>query len=347
MKKRPLVSILIPNYNYARYLEHCFESILAQTYTNYEVIFRDNASTDNSYEIALKYQKKFEKKGIYCSVIRNKRNIGSNANSFLCEREEHGEIRYFLASDDAIAPTFLERTVDIFERYPSVGLVMVNREELDDDNNIHKIAPFYNKDCVIPAESQAAVFMMAGIAIPCQRICRVGIELRSKKMMRSLQVAGDWFYNFFSVCVHDAAYLTDSLCQYRVHGGNETNESEKQLVGVMEHYQLINYFAGMARNVGFYKAAARRDEAVKKLASMCIRYAVKMFFNGLYDIAAKYLAMAPAFDRTILENQDYVKAKIVLDSPETCRKQLAKELLGAYLTERKKSYDPPEDAILI
>ena len=48
----PLVTICIPNYNYGRYLRTCLESILKQTYANLEVHFSDNASTDDSYEIA-------------------------------------------------------------------------------------------------------------------------------------------------------------------------------------------------------------------------------------------------------------------------------------------------------
>lgn len=61
----PLVSILIPNYNYERYLKGCLESVLNQTYPNYEVIFSDNNSTDNSYDLALSYLPKFKEKNIF------------------------------------------------------------------------------------------------------------------------------------------------------------------------------------------------------------------------------------------------------------------------------------------
>ena len=71
MKKLPLISICIPNYNYGHYLENCLESLLAQTYTNYEVHFRDNHSSDESYEIAIKYRKRFQEKGIYFNVSEN------------------------------------------------------------------------------------------------------------------------------------------------------------------------------------------------------------------------------------------------------------------------------------
>ena len=53
--KLPLVSVCVPNYNYGHYLRNCFESILAQTYPNIEVIFNDNKSIDDSFEIAMEY----------------------------------------------------------------------------------------------------------------------------------------------------------------------------------------------------------------------------------------------------------------------------------------------------
>ena len=64
LEKIPLISICIPNYNYASYLIECLESVLNQTYRDFEVIFRDNASTDCSFEIAQLYRDKFLKQGI-------------------------------------------------------------------------------------------------------------------------------------------------------------------------------------------------------------------------------------------------------------------------------------------
>ena len=91
MKRYPLVSICVPNYNYGEYLEYCLDSILNQTYPNIEVLFRDNQSTDNSYEIALSYRDKFRDKGFYYNVSQNKRNIGSDGNSNYLSRDIEGE----------------------------------------------------------------------------------------------------------------------------------------------------------------------------------------------------------------------------------------------------------------
>ena len=54
-KQNPLVSVIIPNYNHARYLRERIESVLGQTYQNIEVILLDDASTDSSKEIIAEF----------------------------------------------------------------------------------------------------------------------------------------------------------------------------------------------------------------------------------------------------------------------------------------------------
>ena len=120
MENEPLVTIAIPNYNYAHYLENCLNSLLNQTYSNFEVYFRDNQSTDDSLKIALGYKDKFAARGIYFNVSDNKRNLGSDINSELARRDAEGEYIYTLASDDAVKPEFLEKTMKVFEDHPEV-----------------------------------------------------------------------------------------------------------------------------------------------------------------------------------------------------------------------------------
>ena len=72
-KDKPLVSIIIPNYNHADYLEERITSILNQTYTNYEIIILDDKSTDNSIEII----NKFRDNSHINNIIINEKNSGS------------------------------------------------------------------------------------------------------------------------------------------------------------------------------------------------------------------------------------------------------------------------------
>lgn len=341
----PLVSVCIPNYNYGRYLENCFESLLKQTYGNFEIIFRDNASTDNSMEIAYKYQKKFEERGIYFSVTRNKRNVGSDLNSNLCIGSTEGKYLYVLASDDAIAPQFIEKCVKVFVENPSVGMVMTHRCEMDDQGNIYNTPPFYNKSCVIPGDEQAAVFMMAGIAIPGQRMIKRGAVSQVSNFSARYQVAGDWFMNYRYTCTNDIAYINEPLCMYRVHMGNETSESELNLMGVFEHYKLINHFRDIAREFEQEKALERYDAAVRKLGSMCMRYTGTMIKLGKLDIAWQYMNLALVFDEQLKFDDKYNKLLQIISLPEEEAKECFLE--GNFEVQRTISYDPPEGYVEI
>lgn len=338
----PLVSVCIPNFNYGHYLDHCFESVYYQTYPNIEVLFRDNQSTDKSYEIALKWRKKFREKGIYFNVAENKRNMGSDKNSKMVASGSEGDFVYTLASDDAINPRFIECCIEVFKNNPNVGTVITHREEIDENGNITRSLPFYNTDCIIDGESQAAVYMMAGIAIPGQRMVRRTIYNKIGKYSRQWQVAGDWYDNFLFSLGGDVAYITEPLCQYRVHTGNETNESELKLLGTTEHYQLINAFCDLAKTFGYRKPLERYDEAVQKLGEMCLRYALKMYQNKRNDVAYRYLLLAPVYKQDILEDIRYIRLMRMKDLQGQDLEKSLENFILDFKLNREKSYDPPE-----
>lgn len=343
MKMEPLVTILIPNYNYGNYLSHCLDSVLNQTYKNIEVHFSDNASTDDSYKIAQGYREKFKQKGIYFKIIDNKRNVGSDANSKIAARDSEGDYIYTLASDDAIEPAFIEKCMAVFDKYPNVGTVIVNRKEIDENDVITEFPPFYNRDCVIKGEDQAAVYMMAGIAIPGQRMVRRTVFNKVSSFGRIWNVAGDWYDNFLYACAGDVAYIKEPLVQYRVHTGNETNESEKKLLGITEHYQLINAFVSVANSFGMTKPQARFEEAVEHLGDMCLRYALRMLADHQVESAKKYMMLAPIMNGNISKNPQYEEMmKLTFETPEDQLEDSVIKYKKVHSFNRKNSYDPPE-----
>ena len=348
MNRQPLVSILIPNYNYGHYLEQCLNSVLNQTYKNIELVFCDNNSVDNSYEIAIRYEKIFNEKGMHFQLMKNKKNIGSARNSARCYCQSEGDFIIFLSSDDFIEATFIEKCVSIMEKNQYVGMVMVHRNEVDEKGEIFSTMPFYNKSCIILGEEQAAVFMMAGIAIPSQILIRKSIYEKSRaEAALGFQIAGDWFNNFLVSIYSDVAYIMEPLCNYRIHSGNETSSSEANLLGIFEHYQLINQFISLAKAHKMIKPIERYDEAVIKLGSMCLRYALKMFKCGRNDAARRYLQLAPVFKMDIVNDEVYSKFLTYLYLDEN---ELQEEL---QLFEKNNpmgrvvSYDPPEGYIPI
>lgn len=344
--RKPLVSILLPNYNYGKYLEACLESVLAQTYDNFEVIISDNQSTDGSYEIMAKYRQKFLDRNIWYDILQNKRNLGSSGNTEKCFHRSEGEYFIWLSSDDTLRPDAIEKMTKALDLYPSAGCVMVHRNEVDDAGMQKETVPFYNQNCFIPGEEQAAVYMMAGIAVSSQILFRKisYITMLQSKMLR-FQVAGDWYDNFMMACVGDVVYLKEALINYRVHRENETSASELNLTGVFEHYNLIHAFCSTADAFGMTKPQSRYADAVKKLGYMCLRYARKMILNGQYSVAQKYLKLSTIFHEEMELEDQYIKLYKCLQMEKT--EEVIKAMGANEIYIRTKSYDPPKNSILI
>ncbi|MGQ8875524.1 glycosyltransferase family A protein [Paenibacillus sp. TSA_86.1] len=113
MDTLPLVSVIIPNYNYSKTLPKCLDSLMNQSYKSIEIIFVDDGSTDNSVEIASAYP---------CRIIQTKNN-GVSAARNTGVANALGEIVFFLDSDVALFHDAIENTVLEFQKDPSLGSV--------------------------------------------------------------------------------------------------------------------------------------------------------------------------------------------------------------------------------
>jgi glycosyltransferase involved in cell wall biosynthesis len=112
----PTVSICIPVYNTASYLPQAIDSALAQTYTDFELLIVDNASTDGTYEIAANSAKKDPR----IRVVRNDTNIGSNANFNRTFELARGTWIKSLCGDDWLEPDCIERMMALDQPGPLV-----------------------------------------------------------------------------------------------------------------------------------------------------------------------------------------------------------------------------------
>ena len=100
IKKKKLVSILVDNFNKACFVSRCLDSLLVQNFKNFEVIFVDDRSTDNSIDIARRYKEKLDIKIIQTSK-KSKYGCYNQMNCFLeAFKKSTGEIILFLDSDD-------------------------------------------------------------------------------------------------------------------------------------------------------------------------------------------------------------------------------------------------------
>ena len=116
LSAQPLVSILVSNFNYARYIGETIESALNQTYSNFELIICDDGSTDESVRIIEEYQRKDPR----LHLIR-KANGGQASGFNAAYAASRGELIALLDSDDCFLPHKVERIVADFQAHPEAG----------------------------------------------------------------------------------------------------------------------------------------------------------------------------------------------------------------------------------
>jgi glycosyltransferase involved in cell wall biosynthesis len=116
LSAEPLVSILVSNYNYGRYIATAIESALDQTYRHLELIVCDDGSTDNSIQIVEEYERKDPR----VRLIR-KANGGQASGFNAAFAVSQGEIIALLDSDDLFLPNKVERIVADFQAHPDAG----------------------------------------------------------------------------------------------------------------------------------------------------------------------------------------------------------------------------------
>jgi glycosyltransferase involved in cell wall biosynthesis len=115
---KPCVSIGLPVYNGESFLENSVDSILAQTFTDFELIICDNASTDRTPDICRSYAAK----DIRVRYYRNKTNLGAPRNYNRTVKLSRGKYFKWAAADDVHAPDYLRRCIDVLDKDPSVVL---------------------------------------------------------------------------------------------------------------------------------------------------------------------------------------------------------------------------------
>lgn len=134
MNLTPLLSVGLFVYNGERFLKEVLNSILSQTFTDFELIISDNASTDRTGEIATAYAKRDDRIRYY----RNEKNMGAGWNIRRVYELATGKYFKQAAADDLLEPDFLRRCVESLEKDPGCVLAYARTKEIDENGALIK-----------------------------------------------------------------------------------------------------------------------------------------------------------------------------------------------------------------
>jgi glycosyltransferase involved in cell wall biosynthesis len=138
----PTFSILLPVYNGEKYLSDAIESILSQTYTDFELLISDDCSVDNTTSILAQYEGKDKR----IKIWRNPTQLGLFGNYNACLKKATGQFIKPFAQDDLLLPNTLELLQLAFIKNPSVAIVGGAREIIDDSGQTTDVLRYRDTD---------------------------------------------------------------------------------------------------------------------------------------------------------------------------------------------------------
>ena len=217
MNNRPKVSILLPTYNRAHYLTGAIESVLAQTYPNWELLISDNCSSDSTAEIANKYA------GLDSRILywRNESNIGSAPNYNKCIDKASGDYIELFGTDDLFEPQCLQKLVQVLDDHPNVVIATAAKRHIDTNGHIIREDRPRNGSQLIASED-AIRSNMTNLTNWIISPVMYRSKYKGTGLDLSVGIYSDLDY-WVEILNHgDLFYVDEILFNYRVHASSET-----------------------------------------------------------------------------------------------------------------------------
>jgi len=243
----PRVSILIPVYNREALVGECIQSALFQTFTDFEVIIVDNASTDNTWGICQRFAEQDKR----VRVFRNEKNIGPVRNWRRCVEEAKGIYGKILWSDDLISPDFLKKTLPLFDD-SNVGFVFTQAKLFGEGQPCNRVLYRLGETRTYPTEEYIlgdlrgkdypfspgnALFRMCDL---CKNLMvdipnSVGSDFSMHAIGNDLLI-----YLLTAHSYTRFGYVAEPLAQFRTHSGSISISAERGKLSL--HYNIARAY---------------------------------------------------------------------------------------------------------
>lgn len=307
----PRVTVIMNCYNSAEHLREAMDSVFRQTWADWEIVFWDNCSTDESPAIAQSYGPKVR-------YFRGGTNVPLGAARNLAIARAEGELLAFLDCDDEWLPTKLERQVALFEANPRVGLACTDTEMFGEKGTLSRMF-----------ESARPVRGMVFRELMTRQWISMSSAVIRKAALDSL---GEWFDESLNVCEEadvfyriaktwELDHVDEPLTRWRVHGVNTTfrkfGQFADETLRILDKHRRLypgyeeefpDLVALLTRRAAFQKAVALWREGKGKEARALVQpYAespkVRLFLlaswlpGSLFDPLSQVYFKLPGFLR--------------------------------------------------
>lgn len=237
----PRVSVIIPNYNHARFLTSRLDSVFGQTYQDFEVIFIDDASTDDSRKVFGEIAK-----GRSVTTLLNETNSGNPFQQWnRGVRLAKGEYVWIAESDDYADQTFLAELVAVLDRNPAVGLAYCHSPFVDESNEVQEwsLGEQWGRDFIQGGKDKFIYNLLTRNSIPNASavLIRKSVFEAAGYADESMSFCGDWATWVKVALISDIAFVAKPLNYYRRHSETVSSRVNRTLTFIEEHYRILRY----------------------------------------------------------------------------------------------------------
>jgi glycosyltransferase involved in cell wall biosynthesis len=212
----PVLSVTVTNYNYAHFLPEALDSILAQSFEDFELIVIDNASTDGSIELLAEYAERDPR----VRLIAHQQNQGGLASLRESCDVARGRYRVQVDADDwVISPTAFAEQVDMLERHPAMAFVYSTMTRYGPDGSKVGVSRPYPNDTVLPGELALEAILSFALT-HSGMMFRLAAYRSTAGYPDGLPHVDDMLLGVRLAEVGDVGYLDRELYAFRQHGAN-------------------------------------------------------------------------------------------------------------------------------
>jgi glycosyltransferase involved in cell wall biosynthesis len=300
-KNGKLLTVCMPVYNGSAYIAQSIDSVLAQSYKDFQLIICDNGSTDDTPRIVKKYDDP------RIRYVQNEKNLGLVGNHQRCV--ELAETRYvnIWHDDDIMRPDNLERKIDVLEKNPTIGLVFSNVELIDAAGREYHYR--WNEECqkdYMETLPVGALFFIGTVVSRKESLLQAG---GFRPSYSPLTCDSALWLRMLLQC--DAACLGAPLVKYRQHKKNTTS----QYYGthfMVEHYKVFEDL--LAEQPGQIPDFQTLKKGVhEKFVRQALENGVRFCGNGDFEGARDLLLWAGRIASGLVWRSDYWRLRLRLE----------------------------------
>lgn len=293
---RLLISVIMPVFNSEKYVAEAIESILNQTFNDFEFIIIDDGSTDNS----LKIIKEYSQKDNHIRVVVNQENKGIAGSLNIGIALARGEYIARMDADDISLPERFEKQVAFMENHPEIGVVGTSFSRIDEKENVIEEVKLITQ----PPRIWWRMFFINPIVHPSVMMRR-NIFINGKfKYNRKSEPAEDYDLWFQIMSHYAIANLSEGLLLYRVHNENISFVKRQEQLRITE--KVLKLRTEEILHMNLPEHYGRYIMGFSKIESLWVAWKVCWAISRLYRYFLRKFSQIDKDDRLFVQ-RDYIK----------------------------------------